>query len=129
MRDRGLNAGAVEFELEFESLYDNNPRIFIRMTSSFIPAKDVISPKAHWALIDVVADLGPDNIAVAVGRWDGNPVLAMRWNGGATNRLGNPQSRGLPTWFVLPSGRYTEAIIALVPAEKQALVRNFIPAS
>ena len=98
-------------------------------SSSFISAKDVISPKAHWSLIDVVADLGPDNIAVAVGRWDGNPVLAMRWNGGAANRLGNPQSRGLPTWFVLPAGPYTEAIIALVPAEKQALVRNFIPAS
>lgn len=98
------------------------------MGSSHIAPKDVISPKAHWVLIDVVADLGPDNVAVAVGRWDGNPVLAMRWNGSATNRLGNPQSRGLPTWFVLPAGQYTEAIIALVPEEKKALVRNFIKA-
>ena len=29
-------------------------------------------------------------------------VLAMRWNGTDDNVIGNPQSRGLPTWFIVP---------------------------
>jgi hypothetical protein len=38
--------------------------------------------------------------------WDGDPVMALRWNGGSDDSrfpgIGNPQSRGVPTWFVLP---------------------------
>ena len=26
----------------------------------------------------------------------------MRWNGNRENPIGNPQSRGLPTWFIVP---------------------------
>ena len=29
-------------------------------------------------------------------------MLAMRWNGNKENPLGNPQSRGLSTWFIVP---------------------------
>jgi hypothetical protein len=95
--------------------------------ATHIPPSDVISPKNHWALIAVVDDGGPGKIAVALGKWDHAPVLAMRWNGdGAKNPIGNPQSRGLPTWFVLPAGEYTEAVIRLLHPDKQTLVRNFI---
>jgi hypothetical protein len=95
-----------------------------------IPATEVISPKNHWSLIAVLDDAGAGDIAVALGKWDQKPVLAMRWNGDdENNALGNPQSRGLPTWFILPTGDYSEAIIRLLPADKQTLVRNFIPKS
>ena len=40
--------------------------------------------------------------SLAIGRWDNKPVLAMRWNGGKDSPIGNPQSRGLPTWFIVP---------------------------
>jgi len=38
-------------------------------------------------------------------KWDGSQVMAMRWNGGSANgipSIGNPCSRGYPTWFVVP---------------------------
>lgn len=97
------------------------------MATKHISASEVISPKAHWGLIDILDDRGSEDVAIALGKWDQQPVLAMRWNGSAENQIGNPQSRGLPTWFVLPAGEISEAIIKLLPSEKQALVRNFIP--
>jgi hypothetical protein len=98
------------------------------MATKYVSPTAVVSPKAHWSLIAVLDDAGPSGVALAVGRWDQNPTLAMRWNGDdEINPIGNPQSRGLPTWFVLPEGAYSEAIIALLPADKQTLVRNFIP--
>lgn len=97
------------------------------MATKHIPASHVISPKAHWGLISILDDQGAGETAIALGKWDQHPVLAMRWNGQPDNPIGNPQSRGLPTWFILPAGDYSEAIIGLLPSDKQALVRNFIP--
>jgi hypothetical protein len=97
------------------------------VATKYIAPSAVISPKAHWSLIAVLEDRGPRNIALAIGRWDNNPCLAMRWNGAnETNPIGNPQSRGLPTWFILPEGDYTEAILKLLPPDKLTLARNFI---
>ncbi len=39
--------------------------------------------------------------SVAQMEWDGSPAVGMRWNGDASG-VGNPQSRGVPTWFILP---------------------------
>jgi hypothetical protein len=41
--------------------------------------------------------------SVAIGRWDKKLCLGMRWNGSKDKRIGNPQSRGLPTWFIVPA--------------------------
>lgn len=96
--------------------------------TKYISPTAVTSPKRYWSLIAVLDDQGPGNIAVAIGRWENEPYLGMRWNGdNENNPIGNPQSRGLPTWFILPLGEYTEAIVATLPADKQTLVRNFIP--
>ncbi|HWB06280.1 MAG TPA: hypothetical protein VG796_24870 [Verrucomicrobiales bacterium] len=94
---------------------------------AYIPPDKVHSPKAHWSLIAVLEDLGEEGTSVAIGRWDGKPTLAMRWNGSDGNPIGNPQSRGLPTWFIIPSGPKTESFLKTLPANKQALARNFIP--
>ncbi len=69
---------------------------------TYIKPSDVQSPKRHWSLIHVLFDLGEGGSSLAIGRWDNKPVLAMRWNGNSESPLGNPQSRGLPTWFVVP---------------------------
>ena len=39
--------------------------------------------------------------SVAELEWDGHPSVGIRWNGNGNN-VGNPQSRGVPTWFILP---------------------------
>ena len=98
------------------------------MARNYIPPSDVTSPRLSWSLIAILDPGVAEGAALALGRWDGQPVLAMRWNGdNVGNPIGNPQSRGLPTWFILPAGQYSEAIIQALPAEKIALVRNFIP--
>ena len=70
----------------------------------YIPPDKVLSPQDSWTLTTVIYDEGEGGIAVAFGKWHGNPVIAMRWNG--TNEphkgIGNPQLSGHPTWFILP---------------------------
>jgi hypothetical protein len=67
---------------------------------------------------------------MAVGRWknrDGewNPVLAMRWDGDEHNPKGHPISSGHGVWFILPEETH-DALIAVVPADKRALVRSIL---
>ena len=92
------------------------------MTLSYIPPDEILSPRRNWTLIEVLVDMGEDNIALSIGRWDGNKVLAMRWNGTADRRIGNPQSRGMGTWFVVPD-EYREAILKSAQ-EKNQLAPN-----
>ena len=77
---------------------------------AYVRPEEVIGPKRSWQLVQVLFDGGPSGTqiegltgtALAIGRWEGKPKLAIRWNGNGSNRIGNPQSRGVPTWFVLP---------------------------
>lgn len=91
-----------------------------RFMASYIKPGDVHAPKRHWQLIHVLFDggeSGPDSnggSSLAIGRWDGRPVLAMRWNGNKRNPLGNPQSRGLPTWFIVPD-QHVRQILETTP--------------
>jgi hypothetical protein len=96
------------------------------MKKNYIPPSEVISPKLHWQLIAVLDDegAGPGSCALAVGRWDGSIVLAMRWNGDGRNPTGNPQSRGIATWFVVPD-KYRNALLKTLPADKQKFAGNF----
>jgi len=45
---------------------------------------------------------GEDGWAVASMQWEGRDALGIRWNGHSKNLIGNPQSRGIATWFILP---------------------------
>ena len=92
----------------------------------YIKPENVISPRQHWVLVTVLEDGGEDDIALCIGRWDQEPRLGMRWNGNSDNALGNPQSRGIPIWFVIPPGKFTDAIIATLPPEKQTLANTLI---
>ena len=104
------------------------------MKSSYILPEKVTSPRLRWSLIAVLDDGASPGatapwVSFALGRWDNDPCLAMRWNGNDENPIGNPQSRGLPTWFILPQGKVTEAILGILPTEKGKLARNFLPKS
>jgi hypothetical protein len=63
----------------------------------------VISPRAHWKLIGVIFDGGADSFSIAYGMWAAKMKIVCRWNGSsAPADKGTPQSRGHPTWFILP---------------------------
>lgn len=87
------------------------------------------SPRRNWSITRILIAAGPEEMAVALGKWDGKDVIGLRWNGTAENPIGNPQSRGLATWFIVESGVFTDAIIEALPAEAKQLARQFIPAS
>ena len=73
---------------------------------SYIKPKDVGSPKSYWLLRKVLYDGGEFQWSVAEGQWKDDSrwkeCLALRWNGGPGGEKGNPQSRGYPTWFIVP---------------------------
>lgn len=101
--------------------------------ANYIPPDKVVSPRKSWSLITVLIDQGeakPDEgrYSLAIGRWDSEVRLAMRWNGSKESPIGNPQSRGLPTWFIVPPD-YEEDILNgnSIPKEKRSLAKNFFP--
>jgi hypothetical protein len=97
------------------------------MSSDYVEPGDVHSPRNNWVLIAVLDAAKDGECALAVGRWEGVPVLAMRWNGTKENRLGNPQSRGIPTWFIVPE-KYNDALLERggLPEDMVTLARSFI---
>ena len=88
--------------------------------------QDAKSPRANWTLIDVLYDGGPGQHAVSIGEWDGVRRLGMRWNGTDEQPAGNPQSRGIATWFVLPPGVYDAVIIEKMPESKQVIAKALL---
>lgn len=92
---------------------------------SYVKPAQVISPKAHWKLIVVLVDGGAGDIAYALGEWDGTPRIGFRWNGTDDNAIGNPQSRGLPTWTMLDQDLHL-AIIQKLPEGKQTLACSLL---
>ena len=64
------------------------------------PPQSVDSPKDRLKHMRVVQTT--TYWALAIGIWDNNPALLIRWNGDADRPLGNPVSSANPTWFVLP---------------------------
>jgi hypothetical protein len=73
---------------------------------NYTDPRTVLTPKGRITDLDVIYDGGENSWSLASMCWDGTEVLGMRWNGGLSNgqpTVGNPQSRGKPTWFVVPS--------------------------
>ena len=97
---------------------------------AYVDPKTVDSPRAHWKLIEVLRNgerdgQGEDDAALAIGEWDGVRRLAMRWNGsGKGPGVGNPQSRGVATWFVLP--KWMDDVVLesdVIPEPKRVLAK------
>lgn len=88
----------------------------------------VISPKAYWRLTRVVCDGEADGWSAAEGRWSdkpyqkGRPRFALRWNGGpkSGSPIGTPQSRGHPTWFIIPEEIENQVRLAVARAVAEA---------
>jgi len=103
---------------------------------NYIKPDEVTSPRRLWSLIRVLEDGDqPDSfderVAISIGTWsrptasgkpNSSPVLAVRWNGTQESPNGNPQSRGLPTWFIVPR-RLQESVASTLSPENQVLVK------
>ena len=87
---------------------------------SYVKPQNVNSPKSRWRLRQVLHDGGEGGWSAAEGQWDDDglwgEVLAIRWNGSEGAEIGNPQSRGLATWFIIPNeldGAFRNAVAKL----------------
>jgi hypothetical protein len=72
---------------------------------SYVDPRTVLSPRGSIKDLQIIYDGKENGWSLARMKWDGSPVMAMRWNGGSVNgipSIGNPSSRGYPTWFVVP---------------------------
>src|SRR5258708_3692924 len=73
----------------------------------------------------VILDRGPGDCAYALGEWDGDRRIGFRWNGNDNNPIGNPQSRGLPTWTMLDEQSH-QALISMLPDDEKILARHWL---
>jgi hypothetical protein len=101
--------------------------------SEYITPEKVTAPRRRWSLIRVLEsgeepDSFDDRVAIAIGTWDNSPVLGMRWNGYEGSPIGTPQSRGLPTWFIIPQ-RLQDAVIETLSKDNQALAKSLLKSS
>jgi len=76
---------------------------------SYVPPETVDSPKGVISDVRVIhnqpeAQAESGSWSVVSLRWDGKERIGIRWNGSDLDAggKGNPQSRGHPTWFVVP---------------------------
>ncbi len=71
---------------------------------AYIDPEIVVSPRNKVRSVDVLYNAGPGRWSVALLNYDGAERVGIRWNGGEGKKsgIGNPQSRGKPTWFVVP---------------------------
>ena len=71
---------------------------------SYIDPETVLSPKSRVGSVDIIYSSGSGGWSVARLEYDGvEDRIGIRWNGSEDSTgIGNPQSRGKPTWFVVP---------------------------
>jgi hypothetical protein len=68
----------------------------------YVRPEEVLSPRSLvGGVLEVIHDPGEGHMSVARIVWDGEEVIATRWNGTTEQPLGNPVSRGHATWFVV----------------------------
>jgi hypothetical protein len=69
---------------------------------AYVEPATVLAPKAKVRSVEILYNSGPGGWSVASIDWEGSEAIGIRWNGDANSTIGNPQSRGNATWFILP---------------------------
>lgn len=92
----------------------------------FTAPETVTSPKGSVSALRILLNTGEGGWSLADMDWKEDRSLGIRWNGDAANPLGNPQSRGIATWFILPEPiaavlreRFGESLVGLVEADAE----------
>lgn len=70
---------------------------------AYIEPATVLAPKASIRSVEILYSTGNGGWSVARVGWEGSERVGIRWNGAEHGPgIGNPQSRGNATWFILP---------------------------
>jgi hypothetical protein len=70
---------------------------------AYVEPATVWAPKAAIRSVEVLYNRGPGEWSAARVNWEDRERIGIRWNGGDdAPGIGNPQSRGNATWFILP---------------------------
>ncbi|WP_369715679.1 hypothetical protein [Leptotrichia alba] len=70
----------------------------------YIRPEDVLSPRDKVKNLEIIINNDKEDYSIALLEYNGTECVGVRWN--TTNEekdnIGTPQSRGIPTWFILP---------------------------
>jgi hypothetical protein len=70
---------------------------------SYVEPAAVLSPRSSVRSVDVIYSTNNGGWSVARIGWENSESVGIRWNGSDdAPGIGSPQSRGNPTWFILP---------------------------
>jgi|GraSoiStandDraft_39_1057311.scaffolds.fasta_scaffold27730_4 hypothetical protein len=72
----------------------------LKMT--YIEPQTVCAPRASVRAVEIIYNEGSGKWSVARVNWEDEDRIGIRWNGGDGPGVGNPQSRGRATWFIVP---------------------------
>lgn len=98
---------------------------------AYIDPQTVFTPKSLVKSVDVLYNSGECGWSVALLEYDGEERVGIRWNGSGDAEqtgMGNPQSRGKPTWFVVPqelAGVLREAAEQLSDSREGGLLQGY----
>ncbi len=96
---------------------------------AYVRPQDVVSPKNRCGgVIEIIHDGDENGMSVARILWDGDAVIAARWNGNDAQPLGNPVSTGHATWFVIggyAAGQVEEAARRAAEKSPNSLVSRY----
>ena len=73
---------------------------------AYVEPATVWAPKASIRSVEILYNSkpgGPGGWSAASINWEGSEAIGIRWNGEEGSGIGNPQSRGNATWFILPN--------------------------
>jgi hypothetical protein len=96
---------------------------------AYIRPEEVISPRSRCGgVIEIIHEGSENEMSVARILWDGEAVIAARWNGNDEQPLGNPMSTGHPTWFVVgdyAAGEVERAARAAAEQSPNSLIAKY----
>jgi hypothetical protein len=70
---------------------------------AYIEPATVLAPRASIRSVEILYSTGNGGWSVARVGWEASQRIGIRWNGAEEGPgIGNPQSRGNATWFILP---------------------------
>src|ERR1017187_4668742 len=72
------------FAADFTARFSSNQ---LTPLMEYIKPETVLSPRGAIEDLEVVYDGGEHSWSLAKMKWDGEPVVAMRWNGGRENKI------------------------------------------
>lgn len=64
--------------------------------------------------VRVIYDGGENDFSVAIVKWKGREMFAMRWNGDEQKQFGFPVMGKTPLWFVLPEDIAKDGVSSVI---------------